>query len=140
MGRWTWVTLAVVVAAGAVTAWHSYLLRIHHMVGLPAPDASPVLLTASVAPTVLFLAAALARRRSVGMQLSVAVAAALVASLRVSVLRGELATAWTHSTGLFSAAAWAVGVAVGVGVTIAAAVAASLEFSRGQRRRWAERD
>ena len=133
MGRWTWGTLAVVVAAGAVTAWHSYQLHAHHMVGLPVPDVSPILMAISVAPTVLFLAAGLAQRRSVGTQLSAAIAAVLVATLRVYVIRIELSNAWTHGTGLFAAVAWAVGMGVAVGVAIVAAVAASLELARRRR-------
>ena len=130
MWRWTRSTLAVVVAAGAVTAWYSYQLHAHHMAGLPVRDVSPILLAISVAPTGLFLAAGLARRRSAGMQLSVAVAAMLVAAMRVYVIRVELSAAWTHGTGLFSAVAWAIGMGVAVGVTIVAAVVASLELAR----------
>ena len=130
MWHWTWSTLAVVVAAGAVAAWHSYQLLAHHMVGLPVPDVNPILFATSVAPTVLFLAAGLARRRSVGMQLSMAVAAVLVAAMRVYVIRVELSAAWTHGTGLFSAVAWAIGTGVATGVAI---VAASVELARRRR-------
>ena len=133
MGRRTWGTLSVVAAAGAVTAWHSYRLHAHHMVGLPVPDASPVLLAVSVAPTALFLAAGLAQRRSVGMLVSLAVAAALVAAMRVYVIRIELSAEWTHGTGLFAAVAWAIGMGVAVGVAIVAAVAVALESARGRR-------
>lgn len=133
MWRWTWGMLAVVVAAGAVTAWHSYQLQSHHMVGLPVPDVSHILLAASAAPTILLMAVGLARRRSTGTRLSVAVAAVLVAAVRVYVIRIEMSAAWTHGTGLFSAVAWAVGMGAAVGVAIVAAVADSLESAR---RRW----
>ena len=134
MRRWTWVSLGVVVAAGAVTAWHSYRLNAHHMTGLPQPDVSPILLAISLAPTGLFLVAGPVRRRSVGVQVSVAVAAALVAALRVSVIRIELSMDWTHGTGMYSAAAWAVGMAIAGVAAIVATVAVALESARASRR------
>jgi len=107
---------------GAATLWHSYLLQKHHLPGLSVPDADPIGLGISAVPTGLFVAAGLVLRRSPGMQLSVAVAAVLVACLRVVVIRTELAAEWTHGTGLFSAAAWIVGMAVALVAAIVAVV------------------
>jgi hypothetical protein len=138
MSRWAWGALVVVIATGAVTAWHSYRLQTHHLSGLSTPDMDPVGLGISAVPTGLLLAAGLVRRRSRGMQLSVAVVAALVAALRIAVIRMELSAEWTHGTGMFSAAAWVVGMGAAVVVAIVAAVAVVRESAHGRRVRHAE--
>jgi hypothetical protein len=134
MNRSAWVTLVVVIAAGTVTAWHTYRLQTHHLSGLPEPDVKPVLLILSTLPTGLFLASALLRRQSVGTQLAVTLAAGVVAALRVCVMRFELSSEWTHGTGLFSAVAWVVGAGIAVVVAVVSAVAVAWEPARRQQR------
>ena len=130
MKRWTLSTLTVVSAAGTLTAWHSCLLQAHHMVGLPVPDLEPTLFAVSIVPSILFLAAWLIGRRSVGMQSSTAVASVLVASLRICVIRFELSRDWTHGTGLLSGAAWMLGTAGAAIVTMIAVVSVACESVR----------
>ena len=109
MNCWAWAALVVVIAAGAVTAWHSDRLQTHHLSGRSVQDVDPIDLGISALATGLSMSAGLLGRRSLGMQLSVDVAAALVAALRIVVIRLELSAEWTHGTVLFSAAAWVVG-------------------------------
>jgi hypothetical protein len=133
MHRLTWLALAVVFAAGVVTAWHSYRLQSHHPDAAPARDVEPRLLAVSTLPTGLFLAAALLGRRSGRVQLAVAAAAVLVGVLRVMVIRGELAADWSSTTGLMSGAAWAIGMGV-AGVVLLAGAATAVVRAIHERR------
>ena len=109
MNRWAWAELVVVIAAGAVIAWHSHRLQTHHLSGRLVTDVDPIGLGISPRPTDLFMSAGCVCRRSLGMQLRVDVAAALMAAFWIAVIRIELSAEWTHGTGLFLAAAWVVG-------------------------------
>ena len=87
MNRWTWVSLGVVLAAGAVTAWSWRLLLAYNMAGLPPREIEPNLLASSLLPTGLFAAAALVRRRSARVQLSVATPAVVVGVIQILTIR-----------------------------------------------------
>jgi hypothetical protein len=146
MMRWTVVSLAVVLAAGAVTAWFSYRLGVHmanHPVkffGVESDSrdrkpakAEPGLLVLSTLPTWLLVLAGLLRRRSVRMQAAVAVAALLIAVVRVLVIHSDLSPDSSELLrGLSSALAWLVGVAMAGGVLLVAVVVAGLGWFRRQ--------
>ena len=87
MNRWAWAELVVVIAAGAVIAWHSHRLQTHHLSGRLVTDVDPIGLGISPRPTDLFMSAGCVCRRSLGMQLRVDVAAALMAAFWIAVIR-----------------------------------------------------
>jgi hypothetical protein len=62
----------------------------------------------------------------------VAVAAGLVAALRVSVILYELGMEWTHGTGLFAGIAWAVGTGVASVFVVVAIIGIVVETLCGQ--------
>ena len=64
------------------------------------------------------------------MQLAVAVAAVLIALLRVLVISSELSEPWSHGTGVVSGLAWAAGLCVAGGVLLVAVVMALWESFR----------
>ena len=133
MNRWTWVSLGVVLVAGAGTARYWSQLLAYNMAGLQPRAVDPELLARSLFPSGLFAAAALLRRWSARMQLAVGASAVGVGVLQVLTIRGELAADWSRGTGFISFLALAVGTGVATVVLLAAAVATVREYV-GRRR------
>src|SRR5262249_37499236 len=133
MSRWTWVSLGIVLAAGAATAWYWCRLLAYNMPGLSPRAVEPDLVASSALPSGLLALAALLRRRSAPMQRVVAAAAVGLLLVQVLTIRSELAADWSHGTGFVSFLALVASNGVAAVVLVAAVVAAVRDFARNRR-------